>query len=112
MRTMEMNLAGWTAEEQGIARAAFDLAYARRVSGLIETLRAQVQGISTVDAVWQLHDYLSIQRHEIEGRFDFREPGLLFVFAGLLKYGLVSPEELEGLEPDKLAKIAAMARMG
>jgi hypothetical protein len=111
MNGVEVDLAGWTAEEQGIARAAFDLAYARRVTALIETLRAQVHGISTVDAVWQLHDYLSIQRHEIEGRFDFREPGLLFVFAGLVKDGLVSPEELEGLEPDKLAKIAAMARM-
>ena len=60
---------------------------------------------------WKLHDFLSIQRHEIEGRFDFRLSGLLFVFASLVKDGLLQLDELQGLEPDKLNKVAAMARM-
>jgi hypothetical protein len=111
MQAMETELAGWTAEEARIARLAFDRAYARAVATLIETLQERVHGLRTVEAVWQVHDYLSIQRHEIEGRFDFREPGLLFVFAGLLKDRLLSREELDGLEPVKLAKILAMATM-
>lgn len=111
MHAMETELPGWTAEEVRIGRMAFDRAYSRAVATLIETLQERVNGLSSAEAVWQVHDYLSIQRHAIEGRFDFREPGLLFVFAGLLKDRLVSREELEGLDPAKLAKILAMARM-
>lgn len=64
------------------------------------------------EAVWQLHDFLSIQRHAIEGRQTFQLTGLLFVFADFVRDGLASIEELHGLSPDKLAKISAMARMG
>jgi hypothetical protein len=62
-----------------------------------------------VEALWQLHDFLSTQRHDMEGRFDFRLEGILFVFASFVKDGLLAVDELEGLESDKLAKIQAMA---
>jgi hypothetical protein len=109
---METELAGWTLEEQELARCVFERALHREVEALIETLRSQSSALRGRDDVWQLHDFLSIQRHAMEGRQEFQLSGLLFVFAGFVRDGLASVEELNGLSPDKLAKISAMARMG
>ncbi len=108
---METEVAGWTLEEQGVAQAVFERALTRDMETLIGDLRSRTETLGKPEDVWKLHDFLSIRRHEIEGRFDFRLPGLLFVFADFVKDGLVSFEELEGLSADKLAKISAMARM-
>ncbi|KEF41260.1 MAG: hypothetical protein ER33_12535 [Cyanobium sp. CACIAM 14] len=104
-------VAGWTELEQQIARRAFDQAHARAVAGIIRAVQAHASRIECAEECWKLHDFLSIQRHEIEGRFDFRLPGLLFVFASLVKDGLLQMEELEGLDREKLNKIAAMSRL-
>jgi hypothetical protein len=93
-----------------VARRAFELAQLRAINGLVQAVQAQAAALDGVDSVWMLHDFLSIQRHAIEGRFDFRLPGLLFVFASLVRDELLSMEELGGLDALKLAKIAAMAR--
>ena len=107
---MDTMLEGWTEPEQAVAREAFDRAYSRAVDQLVATVRARAVELSSADSVWQLHDFLSIERHTIEGRFDFRFEGLLFGFASLVKEQLLQLEELAGLEADKLAKITAMAR--
>jgi hypothetical protein len=107
---MDAELAGWTAEEQNLARVVFERAHKREVDMLIDRLRSQVSALSSAEQIWQLHDFLSIQRHAIEGRLVFRFEGLLFVFAGFVRDGLISLEELEGLSSDKRAKISAMAR--
>ena len=108
---MDQPLTGWSESEETIARQAFERAYERALDGLIEHLRDRLTQLKGAESLWELHDFLSIQRHAIEGRFDFREPGLLFVFAGLLKDQLISLEELQGLEAIKLAKISAMTRI-
>ncbi|WP_254957059.1 MULTISPECIES: hypothetical protein [unclassified Cyanobium] len=101
----------WTEQEQDVARRAFDKAHSRAVLGIIRAAQAHASRMDSVEECWKLHDFLSIQRHEIEGRFDFRLAGLLFVFASLVKDGLLQVDELDGLDRDKLSKIAAMSRM-
>lgn len=100
----------WSETEQAIARTAFEAAYGRAVSQLVATVQAQASALGSADSVWALHDFLSIERHTIEGRFDFQLEGILFVFASLVKDQLLHLEELQGLTPDKLAKVAAMSR--
>lgn len=102
---------GWTEAEQRIARQAFDQAQQRAIVSLIQTVQLQVDRLDDVESVWALHDFLSIQRHAMEGRFDFRLQGLLFVFASLVRDELLTLEELQGLDALKLAKISAMARI-
>ena len=92
------------------AREAFDRAYERAVDRLVLAVRTRSAALNSVHAVWDLHDFLSIERHTMEGRFDFQLEGILFLFAGLVKDELLQLEELAGLEREKLAKIAAMAR--
>jgi hypothetical protein len=101
---------GWSEAEQIIARCAFDRAHQRAIRALVEAVQAHAQTLDSVESVWTLHDFLSIQRHTIEGRFDFRLSGLLFVFASLVRDELLTMEELEGLDAVKLAKITAMSR--
>lgn len=108
---MDTELAGWTVEEQSLAQELFDRAMARHVQSLIVELRGMAEQLSSTEEIWELHDFLSIRRHEIEGRFDLRLSGLLFVFADLVRDGLLSLEELDGFSGDKRAKITAMARM-
>ena len=103
-------VAVWSVEEQSVAQQAFASAQQRAIEGLIHAVRLQAGGLDSVESLWQLHDFLSIQRHAMEGRFDFRLDGILFVFAGLVKDGLLAIDELAGLEADKLAKIRAMAQ--
>jgi hypothetical protein len=109
---MELGVAVWTDQELELARRVFERALHREVEALIETLRSQASALRGRDDVWQLHDFLSIQRHAIEGRQEFQLTGLLFVFADFVRDGLASLDELDGLSADKIAKISAMARMG
>ena len=101
---------GWTDSEQRVARQAFDLAYGRAIQELVQTVQQRAGSLSTAEQVWALHDFLSIERHTMEGRFDFRLDGILFVFASLVKDKLLQLTELDGLAADKLAKINAMSR--
>lgn len=103
-------LDGWTDSEQAVAREAFDRAYSRSIEQLVSAVRTQSAALSNAESVWALHDFLSIERHTIEGRFDFRAEGILFVFASLVKDQLLEMDELAGLDADKLSKIAAMSR--
>ncbi|MFO8238771.1 MAG: hypothetical protein R6U00_11105 [Prochlorococcaceae cyanobacterium] len=101
---------GWSEAEQIVARCAFDRAQQRAIRSLVETVQAHAYGLDSAESVWVLHDYLSTQRHTIEGRFDFRLAGLLIVFASLVRDGLLSMDELDGLDATKLAKIAALSK--
>jgi hypothetical protein len=108
---MELELIeGWTSAEQAIAQQAFGLAYGRAVKQLIATIQQRGASLNTAEEIWELHDFLSIERHTIEGRFAFKLDGILFVFASLVKEQLLEIEELSGLEAEKLAKVSAMAR--
>ena len=100
----------WTELEQQIAQKAFDTANDRALASLIIEIQLQAALVDSAGALWQLHDYLSIQRHRIEGRFDFRPQAILFLFASLVKEKLLDLAELEGLADAKLAKIRAMAQ--
>lgn len=107
---METMLEGWTESEQAVAREAFDRAYSRAIEQLVASVQAKSAALRSAETVWQLHDFLSIERHTIEGRFDFRLDGILFVFASLVKESLLQIDELAGLDAEKLAKIEAMSR--
>lgn len=99
----------WTPQEQEIARGAFETAQLRAVDSLIHKVKHHAAGVGSVESLWQLHDFLSTQRHDLEGRFDFRLDGILFVFASFVKDGLLAFDDLDGLEAEKLAKIKAMS---
>jgi hypothetical protein len=101
----------WSAAEKNIAQAAFDKAYERETKALIQEVREKASSITGLDTIWRLHDFLSVRRHEIDGKYDYSYAVLIFTFARLIKEGWLVMEDLSGLEADKLAKVAALARM-
>jgi hypothetical protein len=101
----------WSDTEKNIVKETLKRAYERETLALIEKIREQASLITELDDVWCLHDFLSTRRHEIDGKYDYRDSVLIFVLAQLLKERWLQLNELEGLAQDKLAKIAALARM-
>ena len=101
----------WSNEEKQIALAAIQKAYNKEVETLIKTIRENASAISKLEDAWQLHDYLSAKRHEIEGRYDDRESFLLFTLSQMIKDGLTDFSDLAGLEQSKQAKIKMLSRM-
>lgn len=106
-----MSEAEWTEVEKNIAKTAFDQAYVREIEALIQQVRAEAGSLVELGDLWRLHDFLSARRHEVEGKYDYEYSGLLFVFAGLVKEGWLHLSDLEGLEKEKLSKVASLAKM-
>jgi hypothetical protein len=108
---MQVNEMNWSDAEQQIAQNAFQKAYERETSGLIKDVRDHAGVIAQLEDVWRLHDFLSARRYDIDGKYDYDYASLLFIFAKLLKEGYLHLDDLRGLDPSKLAKISALARM-
>ncbi len=101
----------WSPEERKIAQEVLKAAHHREVETLITTIRENAGRISHIEDVWQLHDYLSAKRHEIDGKYDDREPFLIFTLSRLIKDELVDIADLSGLEPEKRSKVKILTRM-
>ena len=108
---MQVNSISWSETEKEVAHQAFDKAYEREISALLEEVRTQASNITEINQIWHLHDFLSARRHDIDGKYDYRYSVLIFVFARLLKEKWLDMSDLEGLERAKLTKIAALTRM-
>lgn len=108
---MQVNEIVWSEVEQQIAKDAFEKAYQRETNALIAQVREYASGITKLNEVWRLHDYLSARRHDIDGKYDYDYSALLFLFARLVKEEWLKLEDLSGLDQSKLAKINALARM-
>jgi hypothetical protein len=104
----EMN---WSESEKHVAQEVFKKAYKREINSLIEEVRQKASEITEIDEVWRLHDFLSVRRHEIDGKYDYNYSELVFIFAQLLNEKWLSLEELQNLQRDKVVKITALARM-
>ncbi|MDX2230442.1 MAG: hypothetical protein NW220_12445 [Leptolyngbyaceae cyanobacterium bins.349] len=101
----------WSSVEEEIARTVFERAYQREITALMQQVRERANAIASLEELWMLHDFLSVRRHEIDGKYEFDQASLIFVFAELLKEGWLQFDELAGLAPEKQTKIAALTRM-
>lgn len=101
----------WSTTEKKIAEAALKKAYDSEVESLIKSVQQRVSLITEPEDVWQLHDFLSASRHDIEGKYDDREPFLLYTLSRLVKDGWLELSELAELAPDKRAKVNILTRM-
>ena len=104
-----MSATDWTSEEEFVARQAFELGKQRSVESLIQTLRDQSQKLDTPESIWSLHDFLSTERYQYEGRMEFDFSNILFSLADMIKQKLLQYDDLNGLNQVKLSKIKAMS---
>ncbi len=95
----------WSTREKKIARAAYDKGYKREMEQIQGAIYEIAKNFKDKNDAWRLHDYLTQKRREVDRKYDYRYSVLIFVLGRLLREGLISDEDLEGLSEDKIARI-------
>jgi hypothetical protein len=99
----------WSDSEKKIARRAFDAAIQRERAAVMSRFKELAASASTPQEMWDVEDYLTKQRRQIDAKYDYRYLQLVFVFGRLLREQWVKEEELEGLSEEKLVYIRRIA---
>ena len=95
----------WSAAEKIIARKAFNLALERELQAVILEAKSMAAKIQEPSGLWDLEQYLTQRRREIDRIYDYRYSVLPLVLAKLLSDGRLVQDELHGLGEDKLGWI-------
>jgi hypothetical protein len=103
------NEPAWSKSEKAIAHTAFDAALKREFQEVIQEAKQKANQIKEPADLWNLEQYLTECRKEINRKYDYRYSQLTHVFGRLLHEGRVSEEELRGLREDKLKSIRSTA---
>lgn len=101
----------WTQAEKKAARGLFDVALEREMTDYITRFKTSAAAIETPDALWSLVRESEQKRREIDERYDLRYSVLVFVFAGLLRRGVIGEAELTSLGEHKARVIAELAKI-
>ena len=95
----------WTRSEKKIARKAFDAALKQELEEVVQEAKKRAGRIEQPSDLWDLEDYLTRRRKEINSKYDSRGSRLMHVLGRLLYEGRLSEEQLRGLSQDKLDAI-------
>ncbi|NJK60521.1 MAG: hypothetical protein HC918_10140 [Oscillatoriales cyanobacterium SM2_1_8] len=101
----------WTETEQVLAQQALAIARQRETDTILAVVREQAAAVIGLEDLWQISDFLNARRFDLDGKYMFDCETLIFAFARLVKEGWLSPEELAGLDRDKVARIRSLSRM-
>jgi hypothetical protein len=101
----------WSQAEKAIARRAFDLALQREFDAVTREVKRRAANIEERSALWELEDYLTKTRNEINRKYDYRYSVLPMVFGVLIRGGRISEEDLRGVGEDKLDYIRRVASL-
>ena len=101
----------WSGGEKAIARKAFNKALDRELAEIVQQTRERVASLQQPSGLWDLEEFLTKRRKEIDRKYDYRYSVLPLVFATLLREARLSEEDLNGLSPDKLEVIRLIASL-
>lgn len=99
----------WSKTEKEVARQAFGRAYERECKELSNKVKEMANTAKTPEDIWELHEFLTEKRKEIDEKYDYRYSVLILVFGRLLREGWIGLDDLEGLDEDKITKIKNIA---
>jgi hypothetical protein len=68
----------------------------------LENQKEKLHRLSDPEDIWELHDYLSDIRKEIDNKCDYRYSVLVMIFANLLKQQWLKFDDREGLSADNI----------
>ena len=100
----------WAPTEKKLARIAFDKAFERQCAAITQEARRMLETTSAPSHVFRVQEYLTEQRRIVDQLYDFRYSRLLGVSGRLLSDGWLREGDLNGLQPEKIAKIKHEAR--
>ena len=100
----------WSRSEKVIARKAFNAALGRELHEVIQEAKKMASQIQQPSDLWDLENYLTQHRKEIDRKYDYRSSRLTQVFGRLLYEKRLREEELRSLREDKLKAIRSCAK--
>jgi hypothetical protein len=100
----------WSRSEKIIARTAFDAALGRELHEVIQEAKKMASQIQQSSDLWDLEQYLTQRRKEIDRKYEYKYSQLTHVFGRLLHEQRLCEEELHGLREDKLKLIRSFAK--
>jgi Photoprotection regulator fluorescence recovery protein len=95
----------WEPTEKKLARIAFDRAFERQCAAITQEARRMLETATAPSEIFRVQEYLTEQRKIVDGIYDYRYSRLLGVFGRLLADGWLKEDDLDGLQPEKIAKI-------
>lgn len=104
------NEPSWSKSEKAVARRAFEAALSRELREVIQQAKQMASQINEPADLWELENYLTERRREIDRKYDYRYSQLRHVLGRLLYEKRLSEEELHGLQEDKLKSIRSFAQ--
>ena len=99
----------WSPAEKAAARKAFNRALNEELEAVMRETRERAARIREASELWELERWLGERRREIDQKYDYRYSVLPMVFAQLVRERRLAVEDLQGLEPQKLAAIRFLA---
>jgi hypothetical protein len=101
----------WSKKEKKIVRKAFDEAYQRECSAIIERAKEMLTSISAPHEIWKLHDLLTESRDDVDLKYDYRYSVLISVFSRLMREGWLKESDLVGLSEEKIERITSLSKL-
>jgi hypothetical protein len=77
----------WSKSERAIARRAFDHALKQELREVIQQAKQMAAEVKEPYELWELEQYLTQRRKEIDRKYEYRDSKLRFVFGTLLHEG-------------------------
>jgi cupin superfamily acireductone dioxygenase involved in methionine salvage len=100
----------WSRSEKIIARTAFDAALGRELHEVIQEAKKMASQIQQSSDLWDLEQYLTQRRKEIDRKYEYKYSQLTHVFGRLLHEQRLREEDLIGLQENKLKLIRSFAK--
>ena len=100
----------WSRSEKAIARRAFDAVLSRELQEVMREAKLMASRIKKASDLWELEQFLTRRRREIDRKYEWRNSRLTHVFGRLLYERRLAEEQLHGLGEDKLKSIRSLAR--
>jgi Photoprotection regulator fluorescence recovery protein len=101
--------ARWSKAERKIARRAFEHALKQELQEVMQKVKEMAAEIKGSSELWELEQYLTQRREEINHKYEYRGAKLRFVFGTLLHEGRLTEEHLRGLSEDKAREFRSYA---
>jgi hypothetical protein len=83
----------WSRSERAIARKAFDHTLNRELQEVIRQAKQMAAEVKEPYELWELEQYLTQRRKEVDRKYEYRSSKLRYVFGTLLHEGLLTDPE-------------------
>ena len=99
----------WSNSEKILARQAYDRAYERECTKILEKVHGMLSSMEDPKEIWKIYDYLRKNRRDMDSKYDYRYLILTIVLGKLMREGLILDSDIEKLSQDKIDAIKRIA---